>query len=266
MENDLGQHLTNNCNKLSREFSESEQISERNKSFEHDNIILEVRNLEKIYNEGETNEIRALQGINFSIMKGELVSIMGPSGSGKSTLLNLIGALDTPSKGEVLIRNQFVAYMSEKKLTQFRRKEIGFVFQHYNLIPVLSALENVELSMTLSSIKKEERRNRSKYLLDLVGLKNRMNNRPDEMSGGEIQRVSIARALSNKPSIVLADEPTGNLDSKKGMEIMSLFKELNQKENQTFIIVTHDPTVAKQTDKTIHIKDGMLDTIEIHRN
>lgn len=238
-------------------------LNERELNEEGD-YVLKIRNISKKYNVGKPNEVQALNNISFSIKAGEFVSIMGPSGSGKSTLLNIIGALDTPTTGEIYIRNQLLKNMSESQLTQFRRKEIGFVFQHYNLVPVLSALENVELSMILSSIKKEERMKRAEYLLEIVGLGKRLHNRPDEMSGGEVQRVAIARALSNRPAIVLADEPTGNLDSKNGLEIMNLFKRLNRQENQTFIIVTHDPSVANQTQKTIHIKDGSIEYIETH--
>ena len=224
--------------------------------------ILIVKELQKVYNKGKENEVYALKGISFSIRKGEMVSIMGPSGSGKSTLLHLLGALDSPTAGEIFIGNRSISKMSESELTKFRRMQVGFVFQYYNLIPTLSALENVELPMVLAGVPKKQRLEQAKYMLELVGLKDRMKNKPNQMSGGQMQRVAIARALANHPSIVLADEPTGNLDTKTGEEIMNLFKKLNEEYNQTFIIVTHDPKIASYTKKTFHILDGLLDRIE----
>lgn len=228
-------------------------------------FIVEVENVEKIYNQGKENEVKALRGISFKIEQGDFVSIMGPSGSGKTTLLHILGALDTPTSGTVRIRNKVLSTSSEADLTIFRRKEIGFVFQYYNLIPTLSALENVDLPMTLANVPKKNRGERAVAMLKLVGLQDRMNNKPNQLSGGQIQRVAIARALANQPAIILADEPTGNLDSKIGTEIMDLFTRLNREHGQTFLVVTHDPRVAKYTTKTFHIKDGLLDHIEINQ-
>ncbi len=228
--------------------------------------ILIVKDIVKIYNKNKENEVYALKGLSFSVKKGEMVSIMGPSGSGKSTLLHLLGALDSPTSGEIFIGNRSISKMSESELTKFRRMQVGFVFQYYNLIPTLSALENVELPMVLAGVPKKQRIEQANYMLELVGLKERMNNKPNQMSGGQMQRVAIARALANHPSIVLADEPTGNLDTKTGEEIMELFKKLNREYNQTFIIVTHDQKIADYTEKTFHILDGLLDRIEIRQS
>lgn len=226
------------------------------------NDILTVEKLEKIYNLGKDNEVKALKGVSFSIKRGEMISIMGASGSGKSTLLNLLGALDSPTRGEIYIQDRPISKMSDSELTKFRRMQIGFVFQYYNLIPTLSAFENVELPMILANVPRKERIEKVNNMLDLVGLADRKNNKPGQMSGGQMQRVAIARALANNPSIILADEPTGNLDSKTGNEVMDLFKKLNESHQQTFIIVTHDLNIAKYTQKTIHIVDGMISRIE----
>ena len=213
------------------------------------NDILTVEKLEKIYNLGKDNEVKALKGVSFSIKRGEMISIMGASGSGKSTLLNLLGALDSPTRGEIYIQDRPISKMSDSELTKFRRMQIGFVFQYYNLIPTLSAFENVELPMILANVPRKERIEKVNNMLDLVGLADRKNNKPGQMSGGQMQRVAIARALANNPSIILADEPTGNLDSKTGNEVMDLFKKLNESHQQTFIIVTHDLNIAKYTQK-----------------
>ncbi|MCS4540755.1 MAG: ABC transporter ATP-binding protein [Euryarchaeota archaeon] len=220
--------------------------------------IVETKNLTKVYKLGKV-EVPALRGINLRVQQGEFLSVMGPSGCGKTTLLNMIGALDRPTDGQVIIDGTDVTKLSENKLALLRCEKIGFVFQFYNLIPTLTALENVELPMTFANIPKKEREKRAAELLELVGLKGRLNHKPDELSGGEQQRVTIARALANKPAIILADEPTGDLDTKTGTEIIKLIKELNQKYGQTVIIVTHAEYIAKNSDRIVYLKDGLVD-------
>ncbi|MHA1143719.1 MAG: ABC transporter ATP-binding protein [Candidatus Helarchaeota archaeon] len=219
--------------------------------------ILRLENVYKTYKLGKT-EVNALNGISLTIQKGELVSIMGPSGSGKTTLLNLIGALDSPTKGKIFINEKDISKMNDRALTRLRRHEIGFIFQFYNLIPVLTAYENVELPLIAAGIKKKERKQRVLDLLTKVKLADRLKHKPEELSGGQQQRVAIARALVNRPSIVLADELTGDLDSKTGEEIMSYLISLNKLEKQTFIIVTHDMNIARKTSKIYQIKDGKI--------
>jgi len=219
--------------------------------------VLRLENVCKSYKLGKTT-VNALNGINLTVKKGEFISIMGPSGSGKTTLLNLIGALDSPTSGTIYINGKDTSKMSDRALTRLRRHEIGFIFQFYNLIPVLTAYENVELPLLAAGIKKKERKKRVLELLERVGLKDRMKHKPEELSGGEQQRVTIARALANRPSLILADELTGDLDSKTGDEIMSYLADLNRSEQQTFIIVTHDFDVARKTEKTYRIQDGVI--------
>ena len=220
-------------------------------------ITVEVRDLVKIYKLGAV-QIKALRGVSFSCRRGEMVAIVGPSGSGKTTLLNLIGTLDKPTRGQVLLDGVDVTKLSEKELTLLRRKKIGFVFQFFNLIPVLTAFENVELPMLIAGVKKEVREKRAKYLLELVGLADRMHHKPDELSGGEQQRVAIARALANKPTLLLADEPTGDLDTETGLKVVNLMRELTKKENATAIIVTHDLDVASIADRILKMRDGKI--------
>ncbi|MHA1786462.1 MAG: ABC transporter ATP-binding protein [Candidatus Helarchaeota archaeon] len=223
-------------------------------------LVLEVKNVSKKYFLGK-NEVNALDGISFDVKEGELISIMGPSGSGKTTLLNLIGALDTPTTGKIIINYKDLSKMNDSQLTKLRLRDVGFVFQFYNLIPVLSAYENVELPLIALGIKKKERKKRIEDIFEKLDLLDRMRHKPEELSGGQQQRVAIARALINKPSIILGDELTGDLDTKTGNEIMKYIKELNKNENQTFIIVTHDTEIAKQTEKILHIKDGRIEKI-----
>lgn len=192
------------------------------------------------------------------IRRGEFVAVMGPSGSGKTTLLNLIGALDKPTGGKVLIDGQDITLMSEAELTKLRRYKIGFIFQFYNLISVLTSYENVELPMLIAGVRKKEREERATQLLEMVGLLERSEHRPDELSGGEQQRVTIARALANYPSIVLADEPTGDLDTHTGTEVMRFLHELTKKEGVTAIVVTHDPVVTQMADRILRIRDGRI--------
>ena len=215
--------------------------------------LIEIRDLTRIYGDGE--EIRALDGISLKISAGELVSVMGPSGSGKSTLLNMIGALDKPSRGQVLINGQDLAKIRNKD--KFRAQTVGFVFQLHNLIPTLTARENVEVPM-MGHMSLRARRKRSKELLELVGLGDRLRYLPNQLSGGQRQRVAVARALANNPQIVLADEPTGSLDTEAGRALMRLLHELNASQGTTFIVVTHDPAVARQTNRVIVLEDGKI--------
>ena len=219
--------------------------------------LIETRDLWKTYVMGD-EEIHALKGVSISIERGEYVAIMGPSGSGKSTLMNLIGCLDTPSKGTYLLNDKEVSQMNDNELARIRNEEIGFVFQTFNLLPRATALHNVELPLVYAGIGKKERLEQAKAANEKVELTHRMTHRPNELSGGQRQRVAIARALVNHPSILLADEPTGNLDSKTGVEIMALFARLHQGGN-TIIVVTHEPDIAAYAHRVIAIRDGQVE-------
>jgi putative ABC transport system ATP-binding protein len=223
----------------------------------NERVVVEAKKLVKTYKLGD-NLVHALRGVNLRIEEGEAVAIMGPSGSGKTTLLNMLGALDTPTSGDILIDGVNISRMGDKQLTLIRRNKIGPVFQFYNLIPVLTALENVELPMIFAGYPKDARLQRAKQLLTAVGLGGRMNHRPDELSGGEQQRVAIARALANNPSIILGDEVTGDLDTKTGQEIMTMLLKLSKEEKRTLIIVTHDPSVGAKMDRILRIRDGQI--------
>ena len=219
--------------------------------------IIETRDLWKTYVMG-SEEIHALRGVNIQIERGEYVAIMGPSGSGKSTLMNLIGCLDTPSKGSYLLNGKQVSEMNDNELARIRNEEIGFVFQTFNLLPRASALHNVELPLIYAGVPAKDRQDRAKDALKKVELEERMMHKPNELSGGQRQRVAIARALVNNPSILLADEPTGNLDSKTGVEIMALFERLYTGGN-TIVLVTHEADIAAHAHRVIHIRDGQVE-------
>ncbi|MBS3151748.1 ABC transporter ATP-binding protein [Candidatus Woesearchaeota archaeon] len=219
--------------------------------------IIVLNEVWKIYKMDEV-DFPALQGMNLDVKKGEFLAVVGPSGSGKSTALNAIGALDVPTKGVIYLDEKDISKLSESELAQIRGKKIGFVFQSFHLIPSLSALENVALPMTFQRISITERMKRAEELLILVGLKDKLNNLPSQLSGGQSQRVAIARALANNPEVILADEPTGNLDSKTGVEILNLLKNLNKKEGKTLIVVTHDEKIAKEADRIAYLQDGKV--------
>jgi putative ABC transport system ATP-binding protein len=223
--------------------------------------ILEVREVKKSYRMGKVL-VPALCGVSFDVREGEFLTIFGPSGSGKSTLLHLMGCLDRPDDGEILIDGSNVLKLSDDKLAELRLTKIGFVFQFFNLLPKLTALKNVELPLTIAGVPEKEALEKAKEMLNLVGLEARMNHRPSELSGGEQQRVAMARALINNPKIVLADEPTGNLDTKTGWEIIQLMKKLNEDKGQTVVVVTHDPHISETADRIIYLKDGLIEGIK----
>nr|MBC8446392.1 ABC transporter ATP-binding protein [Chloroflexota bacterium] len=213
-----------------------------------------THDLTKVYGDGA--EVRALDGVNLTMRRGEMVAVMGPSGSGKSTLLNMLGALDRPTSGRVLVNDQDLATI--KNVDRFRAQTVGFVFQFYNLLPTLTARENIEVPMQGQPISRGQRRQRAEELLHLVGLGERMHHQPAQLSGGERQRVAIARALANEPAILLADEPTGNLDSQSGMEVMDLLQEINRQRDMTMLLVTHDPRVARTAQRILTMHDGCI--------
>ena len=221
-------------------------------------MIIETKNLKRNFKVG-SETIQALKGVNLSIDKGEFVSIMGPSGSGKTTLMNIIGCLDTPTSGSYYLNNQPISALNDNELAIIRNKEIGFVFQSFHLLAKNSALDNVLLPLKYAGKNSNESLIRAKEVLGQVGLSDRINHGPSELSGGQQQRVAIARALVNKPSILFADEPTGNLDSQTGNYVMDLFKELNQ-QGQTIIVITHEDNIANKSDRIINIKDGLIES------
>jgi len=220
-------------------------------------LVLSLKNVSKVYQLGKV-ELVALKGINLDIYQGDFVTIMGPSGSGKSTLLNLIGCLDSPTKGKVFLKGKDISLMSESQLSQFRGKTIGFIFQEFNLLPQLNALENVALPMVFQEVSQEKRREKAKELLTLVELDERILHQPAELSGGERQRVAIARSFANSPEIIIADEPTGNLDSTTGKKVMEILTDFHKKEGKTMIVVTHDPHIADYSEIIVNIKDGQI--------
>src|SRR5215216_677315 len=227
--------------------------------------MIQTENLTKVYQMGE-DEVRALNGASFTIEKGEMLAIMGPSGSGKSTLMSIIGCLDVPTSGKYTLDGVSVENMEDSKLAEIRGRKIGFVFQQFNLLARTSALENVMLPLTYAGFSGKERNLRAMRTLERVGLGDRTHHAPNELSGGQQQRVAIARALVNEPAILLADEPTGALDSKTGVEIMSLFQNLHKESGQTVILVTHDAYVARHTDRIIKIADGRIVSDEVNQH
>lgn len=220
--------------------------------------VVDAENITKVYQMGEV-EVHALQGISVKIAPGEVVAIMGPSGSGKSTLMNIMGCLDRPTSGEYSLNGESVANLSDDQLAEIRNRGVGFVFQSFNLLPRATALANVELPMRYAELNGRNRKEVSRQALEAVGLGDRIRHRPNELSGGEMQRVAIARALVNDPAIIMADEPTGNLDSKAGDEIMKLLRTLNEERGTTLIVVTHDPEIASLTDRIISLRDGRIE-------
>jgi putative ABC transport system ATP-binding protein len=228
-------------------------------------MMIQIENLTKVYQMGES-EVRALDGASFDIDKGEMVAIMGPSGSGKSTLMSIVGCLDVPSSGKYMLDGAAVENLDEAKLAEVRGHKIGFVFQQFNLLARTSALENVMLPLTYAGVSGKERQDRAMKALERVGLGERMYHAPNELSGGQQQRVAIARALVNEPAILLADEPTGALDSKTGVEIMELFQSLYKDHGQTVILVTHDAYVARHTNRIIKLSDGQIISDEVNKN
>lgn len=223
--------------------------------------VIELTNITKVYDMGEAQQVQALRGVSLSIARNEYVAIMGPSGSGKSTLMNIIGCLDTPTSGQYLFNGVNVSEMDDNNLARIRNKEIGFVFQTFNLLPRSDALHNVELPLIYAGIPAVERRRRAIETLEHVGLGDRIHHKPNELSGGQRQRVAIARALVTRPSIILADEPTGNLDSRTGEEIMQLFEELHR-EGNTIILVTHEADIAAHAHRIVRLRDGLIENDE----
>jgi len=219
---------------------------------------VKVQGVKKAYRMGKVI-VPALRGVSFEVREGEFLAVLGPSGSGKSTLLHLIGCLDRPDEGKIIVDGADVLKLSDEELAELRLRKIGFVFQFFNLLPRLTAIKNVELPLIIAGVPEKEARERAKEMLRLVGLEARVSHRPIELSGGEQQRVAIARALINNPKIVLADEPTGNLDTKSGWEIVQLMKRLNEERGQTFIVVTHDPHIAETADRILYLKDGLIE-------
>ena len=220
--------------------------------------VVDAKDITKVYQMGEI-EVHALRGLSVQIAPGEVVSIMGPSGSGKSTLMNILGCLDRPTSGEYSLNGESVADLTDDQLADIRNRGVGFVFQSFNLLPRATALVNVELPMRYAELNGRNRKEVAKQALEAVGLGDRIRHRPNELSGGQLQRVAIARALVNDPAIIMADEPTGNLDSKSGDEIMSLLRNLNQERGTTLIVVTHDPEIAALTDRIISLRDGRIE-------
>ena len=227
--------------------------------------IIEIKDLRKVYKIG-SEKVVALNKINVTILKGEICCILGTSGSGKSTLLNMMAGLEKPTKGSILIKKQPIELMNEKRLARFRQKHIGFIFQSYNLLTALTALENVAMPLIFRRIPKVNREILAKKHLDMVGLSERYKHKPSQMSGGQQQRVGIARAFVGSPEIIFADEPTGNLDTKTSIEVMHIMWKMAREKNQTIVIVTHDPEVALYADKVIHIRDGDIQSIEVKDN
>lgn len=221
-------------------------------------LIIEMKQIIKKYYIGQPNELQILNGIDLNVSEGEFISIVGESGSGKSTLMNLIGALDRPTSGRYLLEGQDISQMRDKQLSEVRNQRIGFVFQNFCLVPRTNALRNVEIPLMYAGMSRKARRERAEELLEMVGMKDRMKHKPNELSGGQNQRVAIARAMSNDPAIILADEPTGALDSKTGRLVMDLFHKLHKEKNKTIVLITHSPELARETQRIVTISDGSI--------
>lgn len=219
--------------------------------------IIELKDVWKTYSMGDT-EVHALRGLTLKVNKGEFLAIMGPSGSGKSTAMNMVGCLDVPTKGNIYLSGRNISSMSESQLAQIRGKKIGFIFQKFNLLPTLTAKENILLPMTLQGASMQERQKKAEELLELVGLQDRMNHKPSELSGGQQQRVAIARSLANEPEVILADEPTGNLDSKTGHTVIDFLHKLHKEKGTTIVMVTHDGKVAQEAERVEFLRDGII--------
>lgn len=239
-------------NKLSGKISGSKE-SRAN----HEDVIIELKNVWKTYTMGEVN-VHALRGLNLEVKKGEFLAVMGPSGSGKSTFMNMVGCLDIPTKGSIYLDGRDISLMSESDLAQIRGRKIGFIFQKFNLLNTMTARENVMLPLTFQGLSADKREEISMKYLELVGLQDRMNHTPNELSGGQQQRVAIARALANTPEVILADEPTGNLDSHSGKSVLDFLRKLHEEKGTTIIMVTHDEKIARQADRIAFLKDGMI--------
>jgi len=257
---DLRRNLTYNKDIVISDTAHSKNAKKTNSS----SFAMEVKNLHKIY-ESQAGKSVVLKGINFIIKKGEFVSIVGPSGSGKSTLLNIMGALDTPSSGKIFINNVDIFALSKSQIADMRNKLIGYIFQSYNLINRTTVQKNVEIPAIIAGMGDKQRKSRALKLLDLLGIKNKSNYKPTNLSGGQQQRVAIARSLMNNPAIILADEATGNLDTKTGEEVFELLRMLTKKYNRTIVFVTHNPELAARTDRTIFIKDGQVERESINQ-
>ena len=234
----------------------------KNGAPQQDGAIIEMKNIRKVYDTGKV-KVEALKGIDLTIERGEFVAVVGPSGSGKSTLMNLVGCLDTPTDGIYRLAGEDVQGLSRDQLADIRNRRVGFVFQNFNLLPHISAFENVEMPMLFGAVSQKERRERATELLERVGLGDRIDHKPTELSGGQMQRVAIARALAMNPDIILADEPTGNLDTTSGSDIMSVFTDLWQA-GRTLVIITHDPALARRASRVIYVQDGNILSDEVN--